>query len=101
MPLRAGVGHDASGPPLTVNPDRHKLNDHRLRVFGRDGDSPIGFVCECDDAGCARTVVLTGLAYEDLRREGKPLLFPGHLQDADAPLAAETPARTDGAVSPG
>jgi hypothetical protein len=45
--------------------------------------------------------VLTGLAYEDLRRQDKRILFPGHLPDADAPLAAENPARTDGAVSPG
>jgi len=90
---------DTSGPPLlTVIPDRDQINDYRLRVFGRERQRPIAFVCECDDAACRRTVVLSALAFEDLRRQRKPILFQGHLPDKDAPIAAER--TTDGAPVP-
>jgi hypothetical protein len=60
-------------------PDRREFNDYRVLIFGTDEHRPIAFVCECDDEGCARTVVLSRPAYEDLRRQGKPILFHAHL----------------------
>lgn len=52
----------------------------------RFGSSRFG---ECDDLGCGRSVILSRLAYEYLREQGKPVFFSGHLPDEDAPLAAE------------
>jgi hypothetical protein len=39
-----------------------------------------------------RTVGLTRPEAEELRRRGDPILAPGHVPDADAPLAAEAAA---------
>ena len=73
--------------------DRRQVNDSRLDLFGQDVERPIAFVCECEDTSCARTVVLTGLAFNDLRSQGQSVLFPSHreadIPDEDEPLAAE------------
>ena len=67
-----------------MSTDRRQLNDYRLLVFGTDDHRPIAFVCECDNEGCFRSVVLSRLAYEDLRRQGKPILFHAHLVSVTA-----------------
>lgn len=81
------------GLTLTLPTDRRQINDYRLHLFGREVERPIAFVCECEDPVCARTVVLSALAFEELRKRGEPLLFPGHIPDGipdeDEPLAAE------------
>jgi hypothetical protein len=69
--------------------DRREVNEFRLHAFGRDVDRAIAFICECEDSGCTRTVVLTRAAYDELRRHGKTVLFPTHVPDEDAPLRAE------------
>ena len=71
-------------------PDRRQLNDYRLLIFGSDKHRPIAFVCECDNEGCGRSVVLTRLDYEELRRQGKPILFHAHLVRAE-PAAVSVP----------
>ncbi len=69
--------------------DRRDVNEFRLRTFGHEDDRVIAFICECADPDCRRTVVLTRTTYDDLRRQRKPILFPTHVPDEDAPLAAE------------
>jgi hypothetical protein len=69
--------------------DRREVNEFRLRTFGREDDRMIAFICECADLDCSRAVTLTRATYDDLRRQGKPLLFPAHVPDEDAPLSAE------------
>jgi hypothetical protein len=69
--------------------DRHDVNEFRLHAFGRDVDRAIAFICECADVNCRRTVVLTRATYDERRREGRPILFPTHVPDEDAPLRAE------------
>jgi hypothetical protein len=69
--------------------DRREVNDFRLRTFGREHERMIAFICECADSNCHRTVALTRATYDDLRRQGKPVLFPSHVPDEDAPLGAE------------
>jgi hypothetical protein len=69
--------------------DRREVNEFRLRTFGREDERLIAFICECADADCRRAVTLTRATYDDLRRQGKPILFPAHVPDEDAPLGAE------------
>ena len=69
--------------------DRREVNEFRLRTFGREDDRMIAFICECADPDCRRAVVLRRATYDDLRRQGKPILFPAHVPDEDAPLGAE------------
>jgi len=69
--------------------DRREVNEFRLQAFGRDDDREIAFICECADPMCYRTVVLPRSAYDELRRQEKPILFPSHVPDEDAPLRAE------------
>ena len=69
--------------------ERREVNEFRLRAFGREADRLIAFICECADPNCRRAVTLTGAAYDDLRAQGKPILFPAHVPDEDAPLGAE------------
>jgi hypothetical protein len=68
---------------------RQEINDFRARVFGHDDDRMIAFICECSDSRCHRIVMLTRATYGELRRQGKPVLMPGHVSDEDAPLRAE------------
>ncbi|MDE3189664.1 MAG: hypothetical protein KGL94_02455 [Acidobacteriota bacterium] len=42
---------------------RMAANTFRARVFGTDASRLIGFVCECGDPGCRRTVALTLAEY--------------------------------------
>lgn len=46
---------------------RRSTNSHRARLFGTDAARVIGFVCECGDPGCYRTVALTLAEYEQRR----------------------------------
>jgi len=69
--------------------DHREVNEFRLRTFGREDDRMIAFICECADPDCCRTVAVTRATYDDLRRQGKPILFPTHVPDEDAPLGAE------------
>lgn len=46
---------------------RIETNDYRARVFGRDASRLIGFVCECGDPDCRRTVALTLEEYNESR----------------------------------
>jgi hypothetical protein len=69
--------------------DRREVNEFRLRTFGREDDRLIAFICECADPDCRRAVALTRATCDDLRVQGKPILFPTHVPDEDAPLGAE------------
>ena len=69
--------------------ERREVNEFRLRAFGREADRLIAFICERADPSCRRAVTLTSAAYDDLRRQGKPILFATHVPDEDAPLGAE------------
>jgi hypothetical protein len=69
--------------------DHREVNEFRLRTFGREDDRMIAFICECADPDCSRAVALTRATYDDLRRQSKPILFPEHVPDEDAPLGAE------------
>ena len=42
-------------------------NEFRVRVFGTDAARLIGFVCECGDPMCRRTVALTLEEYNETR----------------------------------
>ena len=46
---------------------RTDVNKHRARVFGTDAARLIGFVCECGDPACHRTVALTLEEYTRMR----------------------------------
>lgn len=39
--------------------ERMGVNEFRAKVFGTDAARLIGFVCECGDPDCRRTVALT------------------------------------------
>lgn len=43
------------------------VNKYRARVFGTDAARLIGFVCECGDPACRRTVALTLEEYSSSR----------------------------------
>lgn len=51
------------------------INRDRLRLFG-DANRGIAFICECPDADCRRTIVLTPAEYESLRPD--LLIHPSH-----------------------
>ena len=55
---------------------RLEINDNRRRLF--DVNGPIAFVCECGEANCARSVVLTSVAYDAARARGELMLAPDH-----------------------
>ena len=82
-----------------MHADRRQINDYRLHVFGQADDRLIAFVCECADDDCLRAVPLTRAAFDDLRGQGKPVLFHGHAPDDDAALTGEQ-RETGGAVDP-
>ena len=73
---RVGV-HTKKATALNQAPSdpRKRLNEDRLRIFP-DPDRPVAFVCECEDPGCLRTVVLTPAAYRALA--GAPVLHESH-----------------------
>jgi len=56
---------------------RRRFNDDRQRLFGSDADRLIAFVCECTDADCRQTVLLTAHDYERSRVLGR-VLHDGH-----------------------
>lgn len=47
------------------------MNEFRARVFGTEESRLIGFICECADPDCRRTIMLT---LEDYRRARPGLL---------------------------
>ena len=59
---------------MHANP-RQRMNDDRLRNFA-EPDRQIAFVCECAEADCRRTVVLTAAEYRALRPG--LILHPAH-----------------------
>lgn len=81
--------HIQSGSRRPMRPDRRHINEFRSRTFGPQDDRLIAFVCECTDVGCHRTVELTRVMYDDLLRQGKPILCNAHAPDEDAALAGE------------
>lgn len=73
---------------MTTARDKRRYNDDRARIFGPDGRA-VAFVCECDDPGCALTVVLTASAFAAQRpgavlHETHPRPAPAQLLDASA-----------------
>jgi hypothetical protein len=73
--------------------ERQRMNDDRRRRFGASGRT-MALLCECGDAECHRTVVLTADDYDARRPE--PIVHPEHgLMPVDAssqlPPAAEIP----------
>lgn len=46
---------------------RIDVNAYRARVFGTESSRLIGFVCECEDPDCRRTVMLTLEEYSRAR----------------------------------
>ncbi len=54
------------------------MNEHRFRVFQLTERSSIAFVCECPDAECRRTVVMTPSEYEGVRPG--LILHPSHAE---------------------
>jgi hypothetical protein len=58
---------------------RPELNDDRRRRFGESGRQ-LALLCECGDADCKRTVLLTPAEY-DAARPGS-ILHPEHGADA-------------------
>jgi len=83
-----------------MSPDRRQINDSRLSLFGHGKERLIAFVCECADADCRRTVTLTAAEGSELRQQGKPILFRGHVADEDGPLAGEPSTETSESRSP-
>ena len=79
--------------------ESHRFNEYRLRVFGVEGRM-IAFVCECDDPSCRRAVTLTRADVEALWGNGDPILAPGHVPVADAPLGIDATAIADDSVEP-
>jgi hypothetical protein len=66
-----GRPENAMAAPKDLRP----LNDHRRRRFGAPGRT-LALLCECGEAGCMRTVLLTTAEY-DAARPG-PILHPDH-----------------------
>ena len=56
---------------------RRRLNDDRLRLFGR-ANRTIAFVCECADPGCSKTVLLGEQEYDARRRVQGLILHESH-----------------------
>ena len=68
--------------------DRQQINEGRQRIFGRSDDQLIGFVCECADADCHRTVLLTRQHYEAARARGELILYPSHERAGEEPSSS-------------
>ena len=68
-------------PPMTdpARQYRSVMNENRRELF-EAGARPIAFVCECGDAACAQTVVLTAAEY-DLRRADAGVLLAHEPRD--------------------
>ena len=66
---------------------RHEANDLRIRQF-RSAEQ-IGFICECADENCRRTVVLSPGVFLSRREQGELILYPRHEPLAHAPMTAE------------
>ena len=57
----------AARPVVLVEPEaRRAFNDDRRRVFAESARA-IAFVCECSDAECRASVVLTKAEYDEAR----------------------------------
>ena len=44
-----------------------------LRSAAVDGDGALPYFCECEDVDCLRAVWLEPLAYDRIRRSGRPI----------------------------
>lgn len=67
---------------MGINKDeRMAANRFRARVFGTDAARLIGFVCECGDPTCRRTVALTLDEYGTTRPN--LLLHKDHVPEAE------------------
>ena len=64
---------------------RPQMNDDRRRRFGESGRM-LALLCECAEADCHRTVLLSTAEY-DTARPG-PILHPDHHAGADASAGA-------------
>jgi hypothetical protein len=59
-----------------VNAHVYRLAE-RLERSGSDGKE-WSFMCECGDASCHERVHLSVAEYEELKRQGRPVLAAGH-----------------------
>jgi hypothetical protein len=50
----------------------------RLHLFGSDKDRVIVFVCECTDAACRETVLLTAPQFDARTADGDLVVHPHH-----------------------
>src|SRR5437763_1573893 len=78
---------------------RRRMNDDRRHRFGASGRT-LALLCECDDPGCTRTVLLSLEEY-DARRPGGAIVHPEHVIIPEAtapsrpsPTAAHSTANT-------
>ena len=73
-------------------------NEHIGAAAGAYGiDSPVPFICECEDARCSEIVRLTLEQYEEVRADSRHFLnVPGHQDGAEG--VAEIVAERDGYV---
>lgn len=57
-----------------------EVNDRIREVSSgwTDTGEPVGFLCECDDPACTDTVLLSIVAYDELRAAGRPVSIQGH-----------------------
>jgi redox-regulated HSP33 family molecular chaperone len=53
---------------------RREVNDYRRRMFGREPQRVVAFVCECDDERCRRAVLLTAAEYDRARAAGRSVV---------------------------
>jgi len=57
---------------------RRTMNLERARLFGRDKERVIVFICECGDSGCRETVLLTAPQFAAIAAADELVVHPHH-----------------------
>jgi hypothetical protein len=57
---------------------RQLINGNRFQLFGSNPDRLIAFICECGDADCHDTVLLTAAEYQSAAGADELLLHHKH-----------------------
>ena len=57
---------------------RRRINENRLELFGGNAERTIAFICECSDAYCRETVVLTPSQFEERVAVKGTVVHPRH-----------------------
>src|SRR5579871_6493973 len=79
-----GRSEFAQAPSLEGIELARAINERIRELSGNWGESEYDFVCECTDAGCYRSIRMTGRDYDTVRTQASwRIVLPGHHHEAD------------------